>query len=605
MPVTMVDTDYISVGYLIKSQEHYFEIPKYQRDYAWEAEEVEDFCQDIFALASLQSTTPKKQVTHFFGAIVLVEGESPGKGRRRCELVDGQQRLTTFFLLLAAVRTLLRDLGENATNRKVKANAIEAAKQIGEEYLQFRSISHGQYSDQPRITPSVPDREFFFSLLDGGQESPTRDSHYRLMYASSKIHSCINEILPVGHTAARFAKLESLRSLLDENCFVVRMMTSDQAAGYNLFAVLNDRGKALSTGNLLRAESLAIVEEFKTQQKTIERNWDEILRDKAARTDDFVSWHYSAYRGTRIRSKDMFRDFRDSFFLRRPAQIDGKVAGHIQAQVIELKNSVVTMRELIEGRWPRELAAPVTEWDEFRLRMLVKHLGHTNCMPLLLAASRLPDRRFSEVIRAIELFAFRYHFICKEHIGPATRIYEQHAKLIIDSSSTYQTKHLRVALRSLLAEKTDDEVFSQTLISRMNYEDSHNRQLIKYFLLTLSDYWGWYVSSASGPPSCSQNHRVISFDSSTIEHVYPRSAKAADVDSDIEPIKDSLGNLTILGPNENSNIGNESFKKKRSVFKSSAIEMNHQIGQRPNWTKACIEAREKVLVQAALRIFSS
>lgn len=75
-------------------QNFLFEVPKYQRYYAWEPEQVNDFIKD------LDGILVDSEKDHFFGGIVCVSKKVDGSTRQQKELIDGQQRLTTSILLI-------------------------------------------------------------------------------------------------------------------------------------------------------------------------------------------------------------------------------------------------------------------------------------------------------------------------------------------------------------------------------------------------------------------------------------------------------------------------------------------------------------------------
>src|SRR4051812_13812050 len=75
-----------------------FRIPVYQRGYAWERDELEDFMADVGSLDA------DHEASHFFGGILSVQKAAPETLTGHFfELVDGQQRITTFTLLLNAI----------------------------------------------------------------------------------------------------------------------------------------------------------------------------------------------------------------------------------------------------------------------------------------------------------------------------------------------------------------------------------------------------------------------------------------------------------------------------------------------------------------------
>src|SRR5580704_281547 len=105
-----------------------FQVPKYQRAYAWEEEELRDFVRDVNqTFLARQAAQPKK---HFFGGIVCLQYAAQNTQGRRYEVIDGQQRLATFGLFFARLRywnTVLaaecRVAGENDAANLAEARA--------------------------------------------------------------------------------------------------------------------------------------------------------------------------------------------------------------------------------------------------------------------------------------------------------------------------------------------------------------------------------------------------------------------------------------------------------------------------------------------------
>ena len=84
------------------SDDFVFTIPRYQRPYAWTTDEAGELLEDLIAFLG-DGTGPVDEVNpYFLGSIVLIKGLAPD-----AEVVDGQQRLTTLTILLAALRTLV------------------------------------------------------------------------------------------------------------------------------------------------------------------------------------------------------------------------------------------------------------------------------------------------------------------------------------------------------------------------------------------------------------------------------------------------------------------------------------------------------------------
>lgn len=94
-----MDAKRLDVGTLLHARLP-FMVPKYQRAYAWDAEEIEDFIGDLRSCWSIRDERNQAR-PHFFGGIVSIQlTDASNVIGRRYEVIDGQQRLATFALLL-------------------------------------------------------------------------------------------------------------------------------------------------------------------------------------------------------------------------------------------------------------------------------------------------------------------------------------------------------------------------------------------------------------------------------------------------------------------------------------------------------------------------
>ena len=102
---------------------------------------------------------------------------------------------------------------------------------------------------------------------------------------------------------------------------------------------------------------------------------------------------------------------------------------------------------------------------------------------------------------------------------------------------------------------------------------------------------------------CKDKSRVFDITSTTIEHIYPQKAPPGEKDDELEACKQSIGNLTIAAPGENDKLGNKTFTKKKTVFQTSSLRMNRDIGANTSWTTVEVSERADTLAKAALKIF--
>src|SRR5690606_30069273 len=133
--------------------------------------------------------------------------------------------------------------------------------------------------------------------------------------------------------------------------------------------VLNDRGKNLSDGDLLRARVLEMLERHQQTQRSVEDLWDKILCDSPSITEDYLRIIYTSYKGVRPGANSLFDDFLNLFYPQHSnGTINAAEASQIQAKTQELYAQILLCRKLSKGIWPFEDNNPrLTQWDKNRL----------------------------------------------------------------------------------------------------------------------------------------------------------------------------------------------------------------------------------------------
>ena len=223
------------------------EMPPYQRSYSWEVNETRDLLNDL-----LEATDTG--TSHFLGAIVLVED-----GTRAKQIVDGQQRLTTLTILLC----VLRDL--------------EANKVRIEEISRLIADPPGPDPDAPvawRLTLNHIDGPYFREaiqrpgatrLLD---TEPGESESQKRMSANAAALSDDLKTLPVETRRALF---DTIRDRL----VFVRVTVADWDGGYRVFRVLNTRGKAPNSHDIIKTDLLERSNLTPEEADNFSRRWAE------------------------------------------------------------------------------------------------------------------------------------------------------------------------------------------------------------------------------------------------------------------------------------------------------------------------------------------
>ncbi len=144
-----------------------FKVPAYQRSYAWEIEHVEALLNDV------HDSIKNKEHEYFLGSLVVT-----GQSDKRYEVVDGQQRLTTVSLLIAAIKDIFKRDGDNEVVASVKTEFLASTDRKSREKepkLILNEVDNALY------------QELIESIPDVIKDSYTRQSHKRLLDAANTI----------------------------------------------------------------------------------------------------------------------------------------------------------------------------------------------------------------------------------------------------------------------------------------------------------------------------------------------------------------------------------------------------------------------------------
>jgi hypothetical protein len=597
-----IKSDCITVGELFRNRRYTFVVPRFQRGYSWDDEQIGDFCRDIEETFLRDASDPSRQ--HFFGGILGSHGREVGVSVVTNDVVDGQQRLTTFVLLASRVIRMYEAL--RMRNPELEKAINLRIENLRKQYLVLEDTEDMVPKEHDRLTLSRYDYDFFKGLITKRDEAPApaRHSHNRLLEARKALDKMLGRILSgAKRPREKVEQLVRLEGVLNECCLIVFLATSDRPDAYRVFQIMNDRGLSLNEADLLRAHTLGHLDSASTKRELQEAEgiWDNIQSDRPEKTKDFLRWYYAAWQGEAPRKGALFDDFRRKFF---PDRYD---ATQVVRELRRFHKAVHILRDLSQGEWPVIAFSPPQQWQANRLRLLVSSLKHNQCMPLLYAACSLRERHFVELVDVLSKFFFRYKVICDAHVTPMLQAYLLYAKQICCKAAAFRVQMLRTALQDLLDRRASEQVFRVQLDLMKYDQDGGNREL-KCLLVTLEENWNWFANSCRGGVvgrlKQEDHARPFDLESTTIEHLYPQRAKQADVDMTLEPVKHGIGNLTILDPNTNIADRNLPFVKKRTSLEKSNCLMTREVSEFQQWKLTDVEAWGRRLVEAAIRVFA-
>ena len=238
-----------------------FEIPDYQRPYAWTTEQAEELFNDLMS-AMQDARTNGATSQYFLGSIVLIKNDRDP----RAMVVDGQQRLTTLTMLFGA----LRAAWEAASYPQGVKSVTPFLYEEGDEML-------GKATGY-RFTAREEDTVFFRQYIQepGGIEKlvlntdKLEDSRLRYRENATLLLNSAKTLSPDDRNA--------LWKFLANDCSLVVISTPDLEAAYRIFSVLNNRGLDLAPIDIIKAEVLGSIRRIGGEDKarTYSKKWSEI-----------------------------------------------------------------------------------------------------------------------------------------------------------------------------------------------------------------------------------------------------------------------------------------------------------------------------------------
>ncbi|MDO9333812.1 MAG: DUF262 domain-containing protein, partial [Dehalococcoidales bacterium] len=231
-------------------------VPLNQREYSWEDEHVTDLFYDL-----AQAIDGRKS-SYFLGTIVLTRGKD-----NSLEVADGQQRLATTTILLAAIRDYFL-----ARHDEMLVTSLE-------EFL--FTIVRETREKNPRLILNVDDNEYFRKRIlcrEGTPERSTvtaqKQSHSRIERAAQLAQAHVQGIISVHSEENRIARLNYWVKYIEESTLVILLTVADDLNAYVMFETLNDRGLRTSQSDLVKNYLFAKAEDriAEAQQKWASMN---------------------------------------------------------------------------------------------------------------------------------------------------------------------------------------------------------------------------------------------------------------------------------------------------------------------------------------------
>lgn len=580
----------------------FYIVPDYQREYIWSDKEVGKLLEDIDDEIGGSSTSE-----YFIGTILV----SPTAQKNHYEVIDGQQRLTTFFLILCALRALFKNEPQEQT-----LNGL-----ISTSYTD----SNGEINISLKLNPKYENADEVISAIVKANNKP-EDVKGMVVAAGVKQFGSLENLINAYNTVYQFLNtnykengaLKKYWGYLSNNVIFIQIST-DVSSALKIFETINERGVGLNPMDLLKNllftnvkldEFTKLKNEWKKITKPLEENKEKPLRflryflmanykiendrsDSTVREDEIYEWFTNKKNVTRCNYQT-----EPFVFVRKIIKNVETFMSFTQGKGNDGKDNVYmnNIRKLTGGA--------------FSLHYV-----------LLLASYTLPKELFDYLLKQLETFLF-YYILTRTPTKELERNFSNWADELRAISALTNAEEQKSKLNQFIIERFQKSTTAKSpelsdALKRYNFY-SLQQYRTRYILAKFTQYVDMAYKGLSHPGSLDE-YTVLE-----IEHILPNTPntelladfKEKNKDKDYSAYKVKLGNLTLLEKPINIVAGRDFFKDKKDEYKkcknyltSSLVEL-HTVGNNSSinringklkafgdtWTADSIDERQKMLI---------
>ncbi len=530
-----------------------YQVPRFQRDYAWDREQWEDLWSDI--------ETINDEQYHYMGYIVLQR-----KSQHDFEVIDGQQRLITLSLVVLGAMKNIQLLINNG------AEAEENKERLGvltDRYIGSKNPISLKVDSKLSLNRNNSSN---FKSICSSLEAPNKRGQTNTNKLLNKCFKFFEE-KKMGNTGQEIAEfIERVSS----GMVFTKIVVQDDLNAYKVFETLNARGVQLSTPDLLKNYIFSVVTKDNNipddELNELDESWSEIVSQLGeSNFTDFIRYHHN-FQATLVTKKDLFSSVRKLIntpekaykYLRSLSQYAPIYASLLNPLDEWWANQDVVYRDVkkyLEGFDLFSIKQPLTV--------------------LMVAFTQFTGEEFVKLSKYLYILAIRYNVIC--HLSPNEQenAYNQLA-IKIHAKECTRASHVKNSEIFRRLYPSDESFFNAFEFHKMPSKRSAKK--IRFLLAEIETYLGHETDPTK----------------TTLEHVCPYNP---DEEWDnyfgegVNDIQDRLGNVILL---EKDELRRASFEDKKLAYLDSHYPLAQQVATYDKWNLQNLNAYQAWLTEQAV-----
>lgn len=536
--------DTIKFFEFLEQKKTIFNIPVYQRNYEWSNEQCMQLFSDVERI--IQDNFERK---HFLGTIVYVDERGP-KLSKYFNIIDGQQRITSFMLFLKAIADLSKD--------------TELYAEIVDDYL---LNPRSEENDKIKLKSVEKDRIVFRKIIENQnvEEASKVFENYNLF---------VDNIQESQYNPKDFFDALSLIEIV-----YIELNGNDESENPQIiFESINSTGLSLSASDLIRNFLLMGID-YETQNRLYKDYWTQI-EDKIPtnQISTFIRFYLTLKYGVTVNERRIYEEYK-RFFIKQ------KYTPELAIKELEAYSKYYY--------WIFSENVPANRVNE-KIKY-INLMKATVVYPYFMEILKLADEgqytweEAHKIFQVVESYLFRRQITDKK-TNVLNKLFASLAREIAPVGESGR-------LIKELVSKGGTQVFPRDseFVNSFKTIDMYNRRnnVAKLALMMLES---------------SRSKETIDFNSIQVEHIMPQTLtnewkisvnNAVDVQA---KYGDTIGNLTLTG--YNSELSNKLFIEKTNLYKNSNISITRELSEKySEWNATTIEFRANKLSQEALSIW--
>lgn len=534
------------------SSDFQFSIPDYQRPYSWKEEHINQLFDDLYEFYQR-----KTDESYFLGSIVVIKKDH----QPQADVVDGQQRLTSLTILIAALTYYFSD----------------EDKSEGKEILQQPAKKSQNLAAQPRLTLRLRDKDFFRKYI--------QELRFDELNSLNIDHDCKNDAQKniVKNAKAILSRIQDkfhnnsktifdFFSFLIQKCCLVIVSTPNQKSAFRIFSVMNNRGLDLLPTDILKAD---LIGKIQINQDEYTQKWEDLEQELGRNRFNELFTHIRMIELKKKAQNSILEELQESVLPRIPSItdfIDNELSSYASA-FRALKNNSYQVEKN-----NTEIKQYIT-W--------LNRVGFSEWLPvaILFLHQKPTDEESASFFKYLEILTSYLHLSAKD----VNKRIERYS-LILDELQ----KHPKQCTKNLLLTDKEKRSFGELLDGNIYNEMTAVRR--NYLILRLD------AMISDGAAIYQDKDGLL-----TIEHVLPQKLdeksqwKQEWSDSEHKLWLHRLANLIPLNKRRNSAASNWDFKDKKDKYFTgnknvSSYALTSQVLKEDKWTVEIIQKRQTNLL---------